>query len=248
MIALLKKLRKANLTAKPSKCFIGMNSIEFLGHEIGKGTLSPQQNKVDKIRNAPKPSTKKQMCSFLGLSGYYRKFIPNYASIAAPLTDATKRNEPNQITWTESRQLAFDKLKSCLTKSPILTLPDLNKQFVLRTDASDSGLGAVLLQDRDGILFPIAYASRKLLNRERAYSSIEKECLALVWVIHRFQPYLYGTQFIVETDHQPLAYINKAKVANGRIMRWALSLQPYRMRIEAIKGSDNVGADFLSRH
>ena len=245
---LLLRLKKAGLTAKPSKCSVGMDSIEYLGHVVGKSRLSPQQNKITKIQNAPRPVTKKQLRSFLGLSGYYRRFIPNYAAIAAPLTDKTRNSEPNKITWNESQQLAFEKLKHSLATSPILMLPDFDKVFTLRTDASDLGIGAILLQDHDEVSFPVAYASRKLLKRERVYACIEKECLALVWGVHKFQNYLYGKEFIVETDHQPLAYLQKAKVANARLMRWALGLQPYRIRIIAIKGSDNVGADFLSRN
>ncbi|XP_038074478.1 uncharacterized protein LOC119742537 [Patiria miniata] len=245
---LLSRLRKSGLTARPSKCSVGMSTIAYLGHNVGRSKLTPQQNTVEKVQNAVPPVTKKQLRSFLGLSGYYRRFIPNYAAIAAPLTDKTKAKEPNKITWGESQQLAFNKLKQCLSNAPILTLPDFEKQFILRTDASDLGIGAILLQEQDGVPFPVAFASRKLLSRERAYSSIEKECLALIWGVQKYQSYLYGNHFVVETDHQPLAYIQKAKVANSRIMRWALALQPYRMTIVAIKGTDNVGADFLSRN
>ncbi len=246
--ALLLRLRKAGLTARPSKCSIGMGNIIFLGHTVGNTTISPQPKTVEKIQNCPRPITKKQVRSFLGLSGYYRKFIPNYAAIAAPLTDKTKNKEPNKVDWGTSQQLAFDKLKKCLASEPILKLPNFEKTFTLRTDASDLGIGAVLLQEQDDTLFPVAYASRKLLNRERAYSSIEKECLALVWGVQKYQTYLYEKPFVVETDHQPLIFMQKAKVANARIMRWALALQPYRLRIVAIKGTDNVGADFLSRN
>lgn len=103
------------------------------------------------------------------------------------------------------------------------------------------------MQDEDGNKMPIAYASRKLKQAELAYATIEKECLAIVWAIQKFQRYLYGQEFLLETDHQPLIYLNRAKVTNARLMRWALILQPYRFRIVAIKGSDNVGADCLSR-
>lgn len=104
------------------------------------------------------------------------------------------------------------------------------------------------MQEHDGMKFPVYYASRKLLDREVNYAVIEKECLALVWGIQKFQTYLYGREFILETDHQPLVYLNRAKVANPKLMRWAMALQPYRFRLVAIKGSENVGADFLSRH
>ena len=243
----MQRLRKSCLTARPSKCLIGNQTISFLGHVIGHGKLEPQLNKVEKIKNACRPTTKKQLRSFLGLAGYYRKFVPNYAAIAAPLTDKTKNSEPNKIAWEASQQLAFDALKQTLITVPILHLPNLDIPFILRTDASDLGIGAILLQEYEGEKFPIAYASRKLLQRECNYSTIEKECLALVWGVQKYQAYLYGKAFNIETDHQPLAYMQKAKVANARIMRWALSLQPYQYRIIAIKGSDNVGADYLSR-
>ena len=204
------------------------------------------QDKVEKIRHASRPETKKQLRSFLGLASYYRKFIQNFSTIAAPLSDRTKNREPNKVVWLDAQEKAFVTLKDCLASSPILCLPDFKQHFILRTDASDFGLGAVLLQEQDGDKRPVAYASRKLLPREKAYSVIEKECLALVWGVGKFEVYLDGKEFVLETDHQPLMYLQRAKLLNSRIMRWAISLQPYRFHIEAIAGVKNVGADFLS--
>lgn len=221
---LMSRLRKSGLTARPSKCSVGNQTVEFLGHVIGQGKLTPQLNKIEKIKNASPPVTKKQLRSFLGLAGYYRKFVPNYAAIAAPLTDKTKNIEPNKIAWEASQQLAFEALKQTLVTAPILHLPDLDIPFTLRTDALELGIGAILLQEHEHEQFPVAYATGKLLQRERNYSTIEKECLALVWGVQKYQAYLYGKPFNIETDHQPLAYMQKAKVANARIMRWALSL------------------------
>lgn len=247
LITVLKKLRSACLTAKPSKCFIGYEHIEYLGYIVGHGKVKPNPEKTELLQSTPQPTTKTQVRSFLGMASFYRKFIPNFSEIAVPLTDLTKRGEPNKVRWEACHENAFRTLKSKLSKEPILLLPDLTKQFFLRTDASDVGIGAVLLQEVDNMRFPVAYASKKLLPRERAYAVIERECLAIVWAIKKFEPYLYGREFVVETDHQPLLYMQKTKVSNARIMRWALALQPYRFRIEAIKGSDNVGADYLSR-
>lgn len=129
----------------------------------------------------------------------------------------------------------------------MLRLPDLSKPFVLQTDASCQGIGAILLQEEDGIKHPVACASKKLLPRERNYSTIEREALAIVWGVRKFENYLLGTHFYLETDHHPLQYLHQAKYQNSRIMRWALLLQPYRFTVHAIKGTDNVGADFLSR-
>ena len=247
----LDRLRSAKFTVKPSKCMIGYDSIECLGHNIVGQTVRPQEDKIQAIRDAPRPSTKRQIKSFLGLAGFYRRFIPNFLSIASPLTDLTKKNRPNSIKdWQDHHERAFQTLKNRLTSSPIVRLPvfQAGKPFVLRTDASDIGLGAVLLQDFEGEgRLPIAYASKKLLPRERNYSVIEKECLGIIWGVEKFRKYLYGVEFLLETDHKPLSYMQTAKVLNPRIMRWAMKLQPYRFRIVAIRGRDNLGADYLSR-
>jgi hypothetical protein len=126
-------------------------------------------------------------------------------------------------------------------------LLDFSRQFIIQTDASDVGVGAALLKEYDDGRFPLAYASKKLLLRERNYSVIERECLAIVFVVKKFQKYLYGKEFVLHTDHRPLSFIQRCKIESGRIMRWSLFLQNYRFRVEAIKGSDNVVADYLSR-
>ena len=129
----------------------------------------------------------------------------------------------------------------------MLKLPDFDKDFILRTDASDTGLGAVLLQKHGEMMFPIAYASKTLAGAPKSYATEEKECMAIVWAIDKFSCYLYGRSFTLQTDHHPLTYLNSAKLTNPRLMRWALKLQPFRFRVEAIPGVDNVGADWLSR-
>jgi len=131
--------------------------------------------------------------------------------------------------------------------NPVLCLPDMTKVFYLRTDASNTGVGAVLLQETNNCKMPIAYASRKLLDREVNYATIERECLAIVWAIDKFRVYLYGKEFILQTDQKPLSYLFSMKNSNGRLMRWALALQCYSFSIEYIRDKDNVGADLLSR-
>ena len=138
-------------------------------------------------------------------------------------------------------------LKKAISGDPILRVPDFSKTFILQTDASENGLGAVLTQDFEGVRHPVAFASKKLLPREKRYSTIERECLALVWAIRKFLIYLYGREFDVETDHQTLVNIGHAKFSNNHIMRWALFLQNFRFRVIAVKGKDNVLADYLSR-
>ena len=243
----LEKLRESGLTARPSKCAIGYTKLEFLGHTIEGGKLGPKQSTLDKIQGAERPKTKTQVRSFLGLTGYYRDYIPNYSAVAAPLTDLTRNGRPNKVEWGSAQEKAFKDLKGALVSPLLLRLPDVKKEFVLRTDASDVGIGAVLLQEHEGELFPVSYASRKLLPRERNYSVIERECLGLVWAVQKFYVYLYGKEFILQTDHEPLVYLNKAKLLNSRIMRWALVLQEYRFTLQSIKGKHNVGADYMSR-
>ena len=248
MRQLFQRVSEARLTVKPSKCFIGYTDVDFVGHRIKDGNLMTLHSNTDKVKEAEVPKTKKQLRSLLGLTGYYRKFIPNYSDKARVLTELTKDRSPEILRWEDKHQESLDLFKHELCADPILKLPDHDSQFVLRTDASDTGLGAVLMQEHEGMLFPVAYSSKKLLPREQNYSVIERECLAVVWAIDKFKLYLYGKEFVLQTDHQSLAYLNKAKFSNQRVMRWALALQPYRYNIQYIKGIDNVGADFFSRH
>ena len=133
----LQRVREANLTVRPSKCEIGSSHMEFVGHEIKEGEIGLQNDNVKKIQEAPRPKTKTQVRSFLGLTGYYRNFIPNYASIAMPLTDLTKKGRPNKVVWDKSQEDSFQNLKRLLARRPILRLPDINRPFVLRCDASE---------------------------------------------------------------------------------------------------------------
>ena len=231
------RVRNAGLTVKPSKCYFGFPNVEFLGHLVGGG----------KFATSLRPQTKRQLRAFLGLTGYYRRFVPDYATLTAPLTDLTKSKLPNKLDWGPAQESSFNRLKKILCSVPVLRLPDGDKEFILRTDASDVGIGAVLLQSHPHGMCPVAYLSHKLMKAEKNYAVIERECLAIVWAIEKLQTYLYRRSFVLQTDHRPLLYMDKAKMLNARVMRWALALQPYRYRMESIPGSDNVGADYLSR-
>lgn len=244
---LFQRIREAGLRIKPQKCEIGMTSVIFLGHHLGDGTIRPVESTIAKIAKAPRPETKKQLRSFLGLAGYYRDLIPHYAQKAKPLTEMTRKMEKNKLAWNTEREEAFETLKQALASMPVVKAADIKKPFVLRTDASDRCIGAVLMQEHEGLLHPVSYASRQLMPREERYSAIERECLALVWAIAKFHIFLYGTSFVVQTDHQPLRYLSQAKHLNSRILRWSLALQEYTFRVEHIKGSENVGADYMSR-
>jgi len=241
-------IRKANLTLRPSKCEIEETTVSFLGHTLTEGEMKPRPETAEKILRVPPPRTMKQLRAFLGLASFYRKYVPNFAVIAAPLTDATRKGNPNEVVWNDNRDKAFQELKKRIRTPPILRLPDVTRPFIVQTDASHVGIGAVLLQEDATGERPVAFASRKLQPRESNYSTIERECLAIIWGVTKFQEYVYGAEFILETDHGPLQYLRQAKFQNGRLMRWALALQPYRFLLRAIRGQDIVGADCLSRN
>ena len=215
---------------------------------MGKGKIQPEEDKVEKVKEAKRPTTKKELQSFMGTVGFYNKYIPNFSGIAAPLTDLLRKRQPNKFEWTDVHEKSFQTLKDFLTKYPILRLPDFSRPFIIRTDSSDTGMGAVLLQEYDDGVFPISFASKKFSPAEKNYSVIERECLGLVWGVLKYYQYLYGKLFLIETDHKPLEYLQSAKFGNNsRLIHWALALQPFQYLVRALPGKDNVGADYLSR-
>jgi len=170
----MEHLRTAGLTAKPPKCQFGMSQCTYLGHVVGNGLVCPEPSKIQSVESFLTPANKKQVRRFLGLTGYYRKFIPDYAKNAAPLTDLTRKNKPNQVLWIAECDMAFQESKSILCSSPVLASPDFTRSFILQTDASERGVGAVLSQcDDNGQEHPVAYFSRKLVPREEHYSTIK---------------------------------------------------------------------------
>ena len=245
---ILEKLREFGLTAKMAKCQWAMAECTYLGHVVGGGYVKPEINKLEAVENFPVPKTKKEVRSFLGLTGYYRRFIKEYASMAVPLTNLTRKKCPEIVVWTTECDKAFNALKNMLTSTPVLSSPDFEKTFILQTDASNYGVGAVLSQtDGEGVDHPVAYFSRKLLDREQKYSTIEKECLAIKLAVKAFQMYLLGRPFIIQTDHRTLQWLSNVKDENSRLARWSLALQPYQFEIEHRKGRANANADSLSR-
>ncbi|GBO01669.1 Retrovirus-related Pol polyprotein from transposon 297, partial [Araneus ventricosus] len=240
------RLTAANLKVKPSKCSFLQFEISFLGHTVREGQVLPDPKNLDSIKNTMPPRTKKQVRSFLGLTGFYRKFIPNYSKKAIPLTNLTK--ETSKFTWSEKEQLAFDSLKNCLISEPCLSLPDFSKPFALCSDASKFSLGAVLIQEDDtGFQHPVAFASRKLGPTEIKYSVCEKEALGILFAITHFKNYIYGSEFIVYCDQQSLSRIKTLKDPSSRISRWFLTLQEYSYKIIHKPGRLNHMADYLSR-
>ncbi|CAM4631353.1 unnamed protein product [Lepidochelys kempii] len=244
----LERIREAGLTVKAKKCQIGLNRVTYLGHQVGQGTISPLQAKVDAIQKWPVPKSKKQVQSFLGLAGYYRRFVPHYSQIAAPLTDLTKKKQPNAVQWTGRCQKAFNKLKATLMSDPVLRAPDFDKPFLVTTDASERGVGAVLMQKGpDQEFHPVVFLSKKLSERESNWSVTEKECYAIVYALEKLRPYVWGRRFHLQTDHAALKWLHTVKETNRKLLRWSLALQDFDFDIQHISGASNKVADALSR-
>ena len=244
---LFSSLRQAGLKVKPRKTHIGMEHVDLLGHHVGQGLIRPDAAKVNAVFNWPQPKTKSELRSFLGLVGYYRKFVPDFSELTSSLYDLLKKNMPEQLIWNSSLVYVFNSLKKLLCSEPVLLAPNFSKEFTLQTDASKNGLGAVLSQlDGNGADHPVAYASRKLRPAEKNYSTIEQECLAIKWAVDKFSNYLLGRTFIIETDHAPLKWLDQHQ-HNARVARWSLALQPYAFEIRHRSGARNQNADALSR-
>ena len=244
----LSEIGKAGLTVKKRKCLFGAKTLKFLGFIIGDGKVLADPEKIEKLMNFPKPQVKKDMRSFMGFINFYRRFVPNLAGMCAGLNETVKNTCPNKICWTEELNGMFQDVKESFRKNVVLDIPKKDYPFVLQTDACDEGLGAVLLQNVEGFDRPIYFISRKLTVREKKYSTIEKENLAIVWAISKLHDYLYGRSFTVRTDHAPLKWLQENKGKVGRRSRWALFLQSYKFKVEYIKGSENYLADLLSRN
>ena len=202
---------------------------------------TPSSDNIEKVQKTPRPTTKKQVRSFLGLVGYYRDHIPTYAKISAPLSDLLKKGKSEQVQWNVAQNRAYSLLKAYMLQKPVLKLPDLMKPFILRTDASGVGVAAVLLQEHEGKLYPVSYASKTLSLAEPKYPIIEKECLALVWGIRCFKLYLAGKRFTLQTDHKPLKYLKDAAYQNDGVFRWAMAVQEDSFRVEDIPGKERLG-------
>lgn len=239
------RLQDNNLKIQLDKSEFLQKTVEFLGHVVTPEGIKPNPKKIKTILNFPIPRNPKEIKSFLGLIGYYRKFIKNFAKLTKPLTNCLKKN--NKVEHTHEFIESFEKCKLLLTNDPILQHPDFTKPFNLTTDASNFAIGAVLSQGPIGSDLPIAYASRTLNPAECNYSTIEKELLAIVWATKYFRPYLFGNKFKIISDHKPLQWLFAIKEPNSKLVRWRLKLAEYDYEIIYKKGKHNTNADALSR-
>lgn len=253
------KLHQYGLKLKPSKCELFMSHVKYLGHVVSEAGIHTDPDKISALTTWPVPSSVKTLRSFLGFTGYYRRFVKNYARIVKPLNDllighptnrAAKKSKRKSTPWVwgEKQQQAFETIIERLTSPPTLGYADFSKEFIVNTDASLDGLGAVLYQVQDGKERVIAYASRGLRASEKNYAAHKLEFLCLKWALsEKFHDYLYGNQFVVRTDNNPLTYVTKTAKLDATGHRWVAALASYNFKLVYRSGTANRDADGLSR-
>ena len=241
----LSRLSEAGLKINPKKCKLLSERVIVLSHVMTRDGISTDPEKVRVIKEWPVPEDESQLKAFLRTASYYRQFVPNYATIAAPLHRASQKGE--RFRWTVQCEEAFASIKRKLTNAPILAFPQLDEPFILDTDASDKGLGAVLSQVQGGNECVIAYAARALSKAEGNYSTTRKELLALVWGAEHFETYLYGRRFLARTDHSALQWLQNFKNPRGQVARWLERLSDFDFEVEHRSGQSRGNADGLLR-
>ena len=239
------RLRAVNLKLMPKKCDLFQKKVGFLGHVISTEGIATDPEKTRCVKEWPRPRDKTELRSFLGLCTYYRRFVRDFSTIARPLHQLTEQNR--KFAWTDESEAAFVNLKKALTSPPVLAYPRREGRFVLDTDASDSGIGAVLSQMQDGKECVIAYFSKVLQRPERNYCVTRRELLAIIRAIDHFHHYLYGRRFLLRTDHASLRWLLNFRNPEGQLARWLEKLQGYDFEIQHRAGRLHTNADTLSR-
>ncbi|CAK9834654.1 Retrovirus-related Pol polyprotein from transposon 17.6 [Anthophora retusa] len=243
---LLSRLREHGLTLQTNKCQFLRKEVTYLGHVVSADGVKPDPRNLQAVKEFPVPKSQKNIQQFLGLTGYYRRFIQDYSVKAKPLIKLLGKGI--RFNWTQEQQKSFEQLRNELCTQPILQYPDFNRPFIITTDASDFAVGAVLSQGEIGRDLPIAYASRSLNKAERNYSATEKECLAMVYAVQYFRPYVFGRKFTLVTDHRPLVWLHSVKDPTSRLVKWKLKLLEYEYDVKHKPGKINMNADALSRN
>ena len=257
--AALKCCADKKLFIKQSKCQFFRQEVEFLGHYVGRSGIRMVEDKVRAVEDWPAPTRQKEVERFIGLAGYYRRFIKDFSKISAPLTElcgtlkkvkggtAARTPPKKKFVWGEDQRKAFEEVKRAVTSAPCLTLPDPDKPFIVHTDASGYATGAVLMQKFEDGLKPIAFLSKKMRAAEKRYPVHEQELLAILNALKAWKHYLGGRRFTVWTDHQSLQYLESSTNATPRQLRWAAWLSEFDFAIKYAPGEKNVAADAMSR-
>ena len=239
------RLRHAKLKLGGAKCTFTAKEVSYLGHRVTEEGLLPDPSLLAAIRDIPPPKTATEVRSFLGLAGYYRRYVKGFAAIAAPLHALTRKDAV--FHWSEDCQNAFDQLKLRLTTSPITAFPDFSQEFRLYTDASTAGLGAILAQVREGKERIICCASRALNKAEKSYPATKLVCLVIVWAVAKFRPYLMAMPFEVFTDHYALQLLKTMRTGSALLHRWSAALEEYDFTVRHRPGKIQTHVDGLSR-
>ena len=229
------KLKSANLSMKKSKCNFFSKEIQYLGHILSATGIRPLPSKTHAIQHMQPPTTPKQVRAFLGLVGYYRKFIKGFAKIAKPLTLLTRQQV--KFEWTPVHHTAFLHLKEAIVQAPILHYPNPDKKYIVYTNASDNACRAQLSQEHDGMEFPIAFLLHTFTETQRKWSTTEQEAYGIYYTITKWNYYLQGANIIVKNNHKPLAWFLNGKNANNKVNRWSLELATYNISFKWISGA-----------
>ena len=245
MNLIMERLRESNLQLNLDKCEFLRKEVCYLGHILSKKGISPDPRKLEAVKNFPRPKNIKNIRQFLGLSGYYRRFIKNFSQIAKPLSKLLQKEV--EFCWTEKEEKAFSTLKEFLCNPPVLQYPDFSKPFNITTDASGYAIGGILSQGESGKDHPIAYTSRVLRGPELSYEVYEKEALAMVHAVQTFRSYIYGKRVKIFTDHKPLVWFKTAEL-NTRVQKWRFKLSEFDYEVIYKEGKQNSNADALSRN
>ena len=240
-----RRMRCANLKLNPNKCLLFRSEVPFLGHVVSRDGVKTDPSKTEAVADWPVPTNAQELRSFLGFCTYYRRFVRGFSDTAAPLNALTKKGVA--FGWDQACQASFDKLKAALAHAPVLQYPDPIQPFILDTDASSQGIGAVLSQIHDGVERVVAYFSRTLSAPERNYCVTRRELLAVVDAVRHFHSYLYGSKFTIRSDHSALQWLHNLRDPEGQLARWLARLGQYDFHITHRAGDRHTNADALSR-
>ena len=243
----LQRIDDAGLALNREKCIFASSSVEFLGYEWSTEGIRPSKAKLQGLRDMPLPSDKQSLRSFLGLAAYLgQSNVPHFSSLAKPLYELASSGEASEFLWTSQGRKAFSELRHTLCAMGARAYFDPNKKVVVQTDASACGVGAVVLQDNK----PIIFGSRALTPTENRYSQIEREFLAIVFALKRFEYLLIGSKFELQTDNLPITKLFRKRIdaLSNRLQRWMIAIQHFQFEVTHLRGSKNLVADALSRN